>query len=188
MAAEENHTSSPAQAGHMSSARPSTPKRRLGLLNPPLQRPNWCLPGGLSSPRRLVTGARLPDVETRYAFAGQAVPPEQRRNEELCEHIARVHAESFGVYGAAKVWLQLNRKGIAVARCTVERLMNPLVCKGFRRGTVKPTTNRRSRQCAPARSGASAVRPDRAEPALGRRHDNVSKWSRRVYLAFVFDA
>ena len=37
--------------------------------------------------------------------------------------IARVHAENLGVYGADKVWAQLNREGIREARCTVERLM-----------------------------------------------------------------
>ena len=66
--------------------------------------------------------------------------PAQVRDEELGEHIARVHAESFGVYGARKVWLQLNREGIAVARCTVERLMKALGLQGVRRGRVKRTT------------------------------------------------
>jgi putative transposase len=51
-----------------------------------------------------------------------------------------VHAENFGVYGARKVWLQLNREGIVVARCTVERLMKQLGLQGVRRGEVKRTT------------------------------------------------
>ena len=38
----------------------------------------------------------------------------------------RVHTANYGVYGARKVWLVLNREGIAVARCTVERLMTEL--------------------------------------------------------------
>ena len=63
-----------------------------------------------------------------------APTPAQRRDEELCHHIRRVHAENFGVYGARKVWLQLNREGIAVARCTVERLMKQLGVQGVRRG------------------------------------------------------
>ena len=41
----------------------------------------------------------------------------------LLSEIRRVHAGNYGVYGARKVWLQLNREGIPVARCTVERLM-----------------------------------------------------------------
>ena len=59
-----------------------------------------------------------------------APTPAQRRDEELCQHIPRVHAENFGVYRARKVWLQLNREGIAVARCTVERLMKQLGLQG----------------------------------------------------------
>jgi len=52
----------------------------------------------------------------------------QVRDEALKAEIARVHADNYGVYGARKVWLALNREGIAVARCTVERLMAELVC------------------------------------------------------------
>ena len=48
------------------------------------------------------------------------------RDDELKEDIRRVHAANYGVYGARKVWLTLNREGIAVARCTVERLMAEL--------------------------------------------------------------
>ena len=51
-----------------------------------------------------------------------------------------MHAENFGVYGARKVWLALNREGVTVARCTVERLMKSLGLQGVRRGKVKRTT------------------------------------------------
>ena len=44
--------------------------------------------------------------------------------------ITRVHAANYGVYGARKVWFALNREGIAVARCTVERLMGELGLAG----------------------------------------------------------
>ena len=45
------------------------------------------------------------------------------RDAELVVEIRRVYAENLFVYGADKVWTQLNREGIRVARCTVERLM-----------------------------------------------------------------
>ena len=45
-----------------------------------------------------------------------------------------------GVYGARKVWLALNREGIRVARCTVERLMKQAGLAGIRRGTRRRTT------------------------------------------------
>jgi hypothetical protein len=50
-------------------------------------------------------------------------PARARRDAELRERIARVWQENFQVYGARKVWRQLRRDGVAVARCTVERLM-----------------------------------------------------------------
>jgi|SRR4051794_8313969 putative transposase len=48
----------------------------------------------------------------------------QQGDEVLLAEIRRTHGENYGVYGTRKVWLALNREGIAVARCTVERLMS----------------------------------------------------------------
>jgi transposase InsO family protein len=48
-----------------------------------------------------------------------------RREYEIREQIGRVHKASFGLYGSRKVWRQLKRKGIKVAKCTVEQLMGP---------------------------------------------------------------
>jgi putative transposase len=53
-----------------------------------------------------------------------------RRDDQLKTHIARGHGENFGVYGAPKIWAQLNREGVRVARCTVERLMRDLGLRG----------------------------------------------------------
>jgi transposase InsO family protein len=64
-----------------------------------------------------------------------------RRDDELKAEIARVHAENFGVYGAPKIWAQLNRQGIRVARCTVERLMGDLGLQGAVRGRPRRTLN-----------------------------------------------
>jgi len=65
---------------------------------------------------------------TYYAARAAKAQPCKRalRDEQLKVDIARVHAQNYGVYGARKVWLALNREGIAVARCTVERLMGEL--------------------------------------------------------------
>jgi putative transposase len=62
------------------------------------------------------------------------------REERLKEEINRVHQDNYGVYGARKVWLALNREGIPVARCTVERLMRELGLAGARRGATRRTT------------------------------------------------
>ncbi len=54
--------------------------------------------------------------------------------------IKRVHENSFGLYGTRKVWHQLRREGIAVAKCTVERLMRAMGLAGVRRGKTTITT------------------------------------------------
>jgi putative transposase len=62
------------------------------------------------------------------------------RDAELKALISRIHSENFGVYGARKVWRELNRRGQAVARCTVERLMRDLGLTGAVRGKKVRTT------------------------------------------------
>jgi putative transposase len=64
----------------------------------------------------------------------------EMRDEALKPEIMRVHAANYRAYGARKVWLALNRKGIGVARCTVERLMSELGLRGAVRGKIKRTT------------------------------------------------
>jgi transposase InsO family protein len=44
-----------------------------------------------------------------------------------------VHQDNYGVYGARRVWTQLNRQGVQVARCTVERLMRENGLRGLLR-------------------------------------------------------
>ena len=68
---------------------------------------------------------------TYYLHAARKANPELRSNrakqdEIISQQIRRVWDESFQNYGARKVWLQLKREGLAVARCTVERLMQNL--------------------------------------------------------------
>src|SRR5215203_2654239 len=66
--------------------------------------------------------------------------PRARQDQMLMEQIQRVHVANFGVYGARKVWRQLGREGIAVARCTVERLMRAMGLQGAVRGKTVRTT------------------------------------------------
>ena len=63
---------------------------------------------------------------TYYDHINRQPSRQQVRDETLKAQITRVHTDNYGVYGARKVWLALNREGIAVARCTVERLMAEL--------------------------------------------------------------
>ena len=61
-------------------------------------------------------------------------------DEQLKPQIYRVWEQNFRVYGAHKVWKQMNRERIRVARCTVERLMGDLGIEGVRRGKRVRTT------------------------------------------------
>ncbi len=57
-----------------------------------------------------------------------------KRDKVLECDIQRVWEDNFKVYGVNKVWQQLLREDICVARCTVERLMKKLGMQGVRRG------------------------------------------------------
>ena len=73
----------------------------------------------------------LPIAPSTYSHAiGRPSSARAVRDAKLKAEIARVHAEHFGVYGARKVWRQLHREGVVVARCTVERLMGELGLEG----------------------------------------------------------
>jgi putative transposase len=110
------------------------------------------------------------------------------RDQELKAEIARVHAEHFSVYGARKVWRQLGREGIAVARCTVERLMGELGLEGVRRGKPRRTTTPDAAAARPAdlvERNFSAQRPNQLWVAD---LTYVATWSGFVYVALVIDA
>jgi putative transposase len=116
-------------------------------------------------------------------------PPAARavRDEKLKVHIARVHAENFGVYGAPKIWAQLNREGTRVGRCTVERLMRDLGLQGAVRGRPRRTT---IPDDAAERPGDLVDRQFHAE-APNRLWvadlTYVRTWSGFVYVAFITD-
>lgn len=125
---------------------------------------------------------------TYYEARSRPVSARDQRDEQLTEHITRVHRDNYGVYGARKVWLALNREGIPVARCTVERLMGELGLRGARRGRQVRTTT-------PDQGRARAA--DLVNRAFAPRVPNrlwvsdftyVSTWSGMVYVAFVIDA
>ncbi|WP_156751351.1 IS3 family transposase [Mycobacterium sp. 1245111.1] len=112
----------------------------------------------------------------------------QSRDAVLKGEIARVHGANYGVYGARKVWLALNRKGIPVARCTVERLMAELGLAGAVRGKATKTTIADPTAARPA----DLVQRRFAPPAPNRLWvadlTYVSTWSGFAYVAFVTDA
>ena len=82
------------------------------------------------------------EVSASAYQARKTRPPSLRaqRDEYLLGAIRRVHAASGGVYGQLKVWDELRGKGIAAARCTIERLMGAHGLEGVSNGKVQRTT------------------------------------------------
>ena len=131
----------------------------------------------------------LPIAPSTY-YEAKKRPPSRRAasDEELKVQIARVHQDNFGVYGARKVWRQLHREGIQVARCTVERLMRELGLEGIRRGKRRRTTIPDEAAPRPAdlvERDFSATRPNQLWVAD---LSYVATWSGFVYTSFVIDA
>jgi putative transposase len=111
----------------------------------------------------------------------------QQRDTALRGDIHRVWEENYRVYGVRKVWRQLKRETVDVARCTVERLMVQMGLRGVIRGKVVKTTtsntaapcprdhvNRQFKAAAPNRLWVSDF-------------TYVSTWQGFVYVAFIID-
>ena len=83
-------------------------------------------------------------VAPSTSYSSKKRPPCRRRitDESVKSHIRRVFEDNYAVYGARKVWRQLNREGVVVARCTVERLMRQMGLAGRVRGKRRRTTIR----------------------------------------------
>ena len=116
------------------------------------------------------------------------LPPRLKRDACLREEIARVHRENFDVYGVRKVWRQLNREGIEVARCTVGRLMRQMGLAGAVRGREFKTTipdESASRLLDLVDRDFSATRPNQLWVSD---LTYVATWRGFVYVAFVIDA
>jgi putative transposase len=110
-----------------------------------------------------------------------------RRDELLVPHIERVWEANLQVYGADKVWKQMNREDIEVARCTVERLMRRLGLQGARRGkTVRTTVPDRSAPCPLDRVNRQ-FNADRPNQLWVSDFTYVSTWQGWLYVAFVID-
>jgi transposase InsO family protein len=130
---------------------------------------------------------------TYHAHAARRADPGKlsaraRRDVTLRSEIQRVYEENFRVYGVRKIWRQLLREGIALARCTVARLMRSMGLQGVVRGKTVRTTI----------SNAAAPCPlDRVNRQFKAPHPNalwvsdftyVATWAGFVYVAFIIDA
>ena len=116
------------------------------------------------------------------------LPERTQRDAVLCDEISRVWQENRRLYGVRKVWRQLQREGLVVARCTVERLMSHLVIAGAVRGRKYRTTipdDLAARPMDLVQRNFTATRPNQLWVAD---LTYVSTRARFVYAAFVIDA
>ncbi|MEK8048601.1 IS3 family transposase [Ideonella margarita] len=110
-----------------------------------------------------------------------------QRDEALTPQIERVWRANMQVYGADKVWRQLEREGTAVARCTVERLMRRQGLQGVMRGKVVRTTISDSKAPCPLDKVNRQFKADRPNQLWVSDFTYVSTWQGWLYVAFVID-
>lgn len=125
---------------------------------------------------------------TYYDVPHRAPTSRQLRDAELKPLIRQVHEANYRVYGARKVWLALNRQGVRVARCTVERLMRELGLEGARRGRRRRTTLADPAATRPADLVGRRFNPPAPDRTWVADFTYDPTWSGTVYVAFVVDA
>ena len=119
----------------------------------------------------------MPALQTNRAKLDAALMPQ----------IKRVWDSNWQVYGADKVWKQMNREGIAVARCTVERLMRQQGLCGVRRGKVIRTTKPDTSAPCPLDRVHRQFNADRPNQLWVSDFTYVSTWQGWLFVAFVID-
>ena len=127
--------------------------------------------------RRHVAQKRNPDLRCERAKTDDTLKPE----------IQRVWQANMRVYGADKVYKQMRRERITVARCTVERLMKHLGLQGVRRGKVVRTTISDAAADRPLDRVNRQFKADRTNQLWVSDFTYVSTWQGWQYVAFVID-
>jgi putative transposase len=115
------------------------------------------------------------------------LPARARRDVTLRTEIRRVYEENFRVYGVRKVWRQLLREGIAVARCTVARLMRTMGLQGVVRGKRVRTTISNAAAPCPLDHVNRQFKAPRPNALWVSDFTYVATWAGFVYVAFVID-
>ncbi|AMU14268.1 transposase [Burkholderia cenocepacia] len=123
--------------------------------------------------------AQLRDPSKRCARA--------KRDEVLQPEIKRVWRANMQVYGVPKVWKQMNREGIVVARCTVGRLMKLQGLRGTVRGKRVRTTNPDTSAPRPLDRVNRQFKAERPNQLWVSDFTYVSTWQGWLYVAFVID-
>ena len=110
-----------------------------------------------------------------------------QRDGVLTPQIERVWQANMRVYGADKIWKQMRREGLSIARCTVERLMKRLGLQGVRRGKVVRTTISDGKAPCPLDRVNRVFKADRPNQLWVSDFTYVSTWQGWLYVAFVID-
>jgi putative transposase len=129
---------------------------------------------------------------TRHEHVRRRANPDLRstrakEDERLSKEIIRAHNKNFGVYGAKKVWLQLNREGFKVGRDRVARLMARLGLEGVVRGKVVRTTRPDKAAACPFDLVNRQFHAPAPNMLWVSDFTYVSTWAGMVYVAFVID-
>ena len=115
------------------------------------------------------------------------LPARAQRDQRLIPHIERVWQSNLQVYGVDKVWKQMRREGMMVARCTVERLMKRLGLRGVIRGKVVRTTVPDPKAPCPLDRVNRVFKAERPNQLWVSDFTYVSTWQGWLYVAFVID-
>ena len=111
-----------------------------------------------------------------------------KRDDGLKPAIRRIFNENFAVYGVRKVWRQMQREGIGVARCTVARLMGVMGLQGVIRGKPLRTTISDKAAPCPLDHVNRQFRASRPNVLWVSDFTYVATWQGFVYVALVIDA
>ena len=133
----------------------------------------------------------MPESAYRLHAARQRNPAlrsaRARSDARLLVQVQRVYDGNLQVYGADKVWRQLRRDGMAVARCTVERLMRLAGLRGVRRGKSVRTTVPDAKAVCPLDRVNRQFQAERPNQLWVADFTYASTWQGFVYVAFVID-
>ena len=127
-----------------------------------------------------------------YRHAARARQPalrsiRARQDDVLSSEIQRVWDDNMQCYGVVKVWKQLHRERINIARCTVQRLMRRLGLQGVRRGQVIRTTVPDGKALCPLDKVNRQFHASRPNELWVSDFTYVSTWQGWLYVAFVID-
>ncbi len=115
------------------------------------------------------------------------LPPRAKSDAVLMIEIRRVFEANFCVYGVRKVWRQLGREGIDIARCTVARLMRIMGLRGVVRGRKVRTTVPDPAAACPLDRVNRQFKAPRPNALWVSDFTYVATWAGFVYVAFVID-